>query len=681
MPESSQNALVAQIEALIENGEFAEARRTIEQAESRRGRQLAFDELRHRLDEVETIANRSQLDAIVRRAREDVSRANYPAAMETLKRAIMLAPRDPDLRQLLEETTKAALRHDSAVERNRAVAQVAERIEALIDRGEREAARTEIEEAGITFGRHNTLLMLQERLSELDQEAELERTMAYVIHVRSLIDGKNWRGALQEAERILKLDPKNEEAIELKWRARTELDREEGKRHHAQEVDKARQDVERLITADALPLASRRLQEAIDRLGQDAVFTELAKRIDQAKAALQVSKRLEWTERRTRESEDLVRHAGRLSLQGRYDEAIERLQAARELDPNHSEIEGMLKAATTAWERQLAERRRSETLAARRAEIRGLLDALDLKRAEALLRQAQAEFGGDDFSAHFAALRTRLSALREAQTLTPTSTPPVSGAQPDHTAEAAALRRQRAFSSAYSWKQILLFPFRSAGLIAFWGLLTIFLALEILDNLPAVERVFGILRFLVPLGALGLLLGIVRATLEGKTDLPPWNKLFDLRRWALDFLLWAAVAAVAGLPLVLFVVTSGWHALLSTDGGPLGWLIAALLGWLAAAVVVLACGAAGAFGNRQIPRFVRHARALRAGEPETLLAINIVFGVVVAIVVLRATFVLFIPWIGSPLAAGLEAWGLLAVPHMIGVVVRRHHLELTRLYS
>ncbi len=674
MPESSLNALVAQIEALIENGEFTAARRTIEQAQSRHGPQPAFDELRNRLDEVEKIANRSQLDAIIRRAREDVSRANYPAAMESLKRALQIAPRDPDLRQLLEETTKAALRHESAVERNRVVAQVAEHIEGLIERGEREAARTELEEAGIKFGRHNTLLMLQDRLSELDQEAELERTVAYVTHVRALIDGKNWRGALQEAERILKLDPKNEEAIELKRQARTELDREEGKQHHTQEIDTARQDVERLIAADALPLASRRLQEVIERLGQDAAFTELAERIDQAKAALQVSKRREWTERRIREAEDLVRLAGKLSLQGRYEEAIERLHAARELDPNHAEIEGMLKEATTAWERQSAERRRSELLAARRAEIRRLLDAVDLKRAEALLHQARTEFGDE----HFAALRTRLNALQEAQTLTPTSPLPVAGAPGDPGTEAAALRRQHAFASAYSWKQVLLYPFRSTGFIAFWG---IFLALEILDGLPAVGRVFGILRLLVPLAVLGLVLGIVRATLEGKTDLPPWSTLLDLRRWVLDFLLWVAIAAVAVLPLVLFVVASGWHALLSSDGGPLGWWIAALLGWLAAAIVVLACGGAGAFGNRQIPRFVRHARALRAGERDTLLAINIVFGVVVAIVVLRATFVPFIPWIGSPLAAGLEAWGLLAVPHMIGVVVRRHHLELARLYS
>ncbi len=181
MPEPSREALVAQIEAAIEKGGLDEARQLIEAAERNLGRQPELDELRQRVSVVEsTLSDRGQIEAAIRRAREEVSRANYPGALATLERALRLAPGDAGLRGMLEQTTKAAVRHEAAVERNRAVAKTADGIGELLERGDLEKAAAELREAGLKFGKHNTLTALQERLDTLWKQAELEKTVAYV---------------------------------------------------------------------------------------------------------------------------------------------------------------------------------------------------------------------------------------------------------------------------------------------------------------------------------------------------------------------------------------------------------------------------------------------------------------------------------------------------------------------
>lgn len=677
MTETPRDAL-ARIEAAIEQGGLAEARQLIEDAESRFGPRPELAELRRRLTVVESaLSGRGQIDAAVRRAREETSRANYPGALAAIESALRLAPGDPALAELLDQTTRAALRHESVVERNVAAAAVAERIAAQLDRGDLETAADELREANLQFGRHDKLLELQRRFDALWKQAELEKTVAFADQARAFLDGRNWTAALQQAERILRLDPKNPEALELKRRARVEIEGEEARRQAELDVERAQQDVERLIHADELPRAAHALQQAVDRLGRHPAFDEIARRLDQAKAGLQARKRLDWTQRRLKEADDLVRQAGRLSLQGKYEQAIERLETARDLHPEHPEVEGLLRAAQSSRERTLAERHRGEALAAAKAEVRQLLDALRLDEAQTRLRAAEARYGGDD--PQLRALATRLARLKEAEH--PAAEPPPSL---DDSAAAQALARQRELAAAYSWKQALLFPFRGGGTAAVWTLVGLAVALDALAAVPRIGVVFAALRWLLPAAALGWCLEIVRETLRGKNLLPPWSALFDPRPWASDLALALGVALVAAAPLAAFALTRGFHALWGAAtgwGAPAGWWVAAVLGWGGTAFAVAAWGAAGAFGFGQTLRLPQHLRAVRAGEPDALLPINLVFAVVVAIVILRAALLPAVPWLGSPLAGGLEAWGLLAAPHLIGVALRRHRIELEGTYN
>ena len=102
--------------------------------------------------------------------------------------------------------------------------------------------------------------------------------------------------------------------------------------------------------------------------------------------------------------------------------------------------------------------------------------------------------------------------------------------------------------------------------------------------------------------------------------------------------------------------------------------------WLSVALATLGCSAAGAFGHRFSLDLRRHARSFDAGAPEIAFAVHAVFVLVVTVTLLRATLLPFVPWIGSPLAAAVEVYALFEVPHLMGVVYRRHQIELARIY-
>ncbi len=677
MNEPSQKGLPAQIEAAIENGDLAGARHLLERAEADFGILPELAELRQRLTEVAQISGRGELELALRRARENAGRADYASALGILQQALAKWPQDAELRELLDKTTKAALRHEAVVARNRAVVEAAERIEGLLHRGELDEAAEELHTAGVTFGKHQRLGELQEKLTALQAEARLEQTVAHTDQVRALLDGQNWRDAVEEADRLLRLDPGNADVEEMRRRARLEIEKEEARRHHEVAVGQAVQNVERLAAANEFERATRALREAEDRLGRHERFARLAQRLDESKAEAAARKRLEWTERRDKEAEALVRQAERLSLQGKYEMAIERLRAARELNADLPGLEDKTRAALTALERSRAERQKAEELAAAKAAVRARLDALLLDEAEDLLDEAEAEFDPED--PHFKALRVRLARLRESETAgtLPVGALPVATALPEGEAEAAALARQRELASAYSWKQVFLFPFRGAAFGVFWLLLGAMLGLETFHALTGFGF-FAVLRALVPVAAAGLALPIVRETLQGRHLLPSRNRLVAGRRFAADLALVLGLALLAVLPLLLFLFSRGRHGLL--DAFP-GFAVAAFLGWGGTCFLLLAGGGIGGFGEGAAPRLAAHGRALLAGSPETFVAINATFLLIAVTLVLRAALGSYIPWLGAPLAGALEAYLLLMVPHLIGVVTRRHRVELAKIYG
>ncbi len=622
------------------------------------------------------------ITALLGEAQRAISKARYDAALELLEQAALLAPEDAEVRQLLVQTERASQRHHAALERHQAAISWGRKIEQLIAADELEAARAQLREAGLELGRHDAFSALEERLAEREDAARHSLAVELAGKARALLDAGDRRGALKIAEQSLRFAPVPE-AEEIRAQARAELDSEAVQRQYRQAIADAVDDVERLLGARELARAGQRLRQATDQLGSHESFDELGRRVDRAKSDLQFRQRVEWAERRAKEAEGLILEAARLSLKGSYGKAVEQLAAARELDPSHPDVDDRLETARTAHRRQLAQRQRAEELARRVAEIRSHLDALRLDQADQAIHQCMHEYGEPE---RFAPLATRLEGLREAERSGRTSADHQAlsggtdaGAPSSRQAEAEMLRRQQALAAAYSWKQTFLFPFRGFGLRAFWILLAALVTFDVLATVPRVGFVFDILSTLILIAAAGLVPHVVRATTEGRNLLPLWDELADPARWVRDLLRFGGLVAFGGLPLMLLFATRPWHGAPGAGSGLLVWLAVAILAWLTAAFLVAASGATETFGYRHAPRLPPHVRGLLAGETDALFAVDVVFLLGLLAVVLA--FVPVLPWLFMPAARALAVYGLLLAPHLIGVLVRRHRLELRKIYG
>ncbi len=608
--------------------------------------------------------------ALLGEAQRAISTARYDAALELLQQATLLAPEDGEVRQLRLQTERAAGRHRAAQERHRLATSWGRKIEPLIEDGDLETARVQLHEAGIELGRHEVLAALEGRLAEREEAARRGLAVELAAKARDLLDAGDHRGALKVAEQSLRFAPVAE-AREIREEARTELDREAEQQQYQQAVVDAAGDVERLLGAREPARAGQRLRQAIDQLGNHQSFEELVQRIDRAKSDLQFRQRVEWAERRSREADGLVAEASRLSLKGAYREAVELLEKARELDPSRPDLDDRLDTARKARQRQMAQRRRAEEIGHRVAEIRSHLESLRLDEAEAAIRECTRDYGEPE---RFAPLLTRLERLRDVER-SGHAQPAAPAAPIDRQTETEMLRRQQAVAAAYSWKQTFLFPFRGAGRLAFAILLAVLVALDVLAAIPRVGVVFDLLSTLVLFAAAGLMPHVVRTTTRGRNLLPPWEELAEPARWGRDLLRFGGLLAIAGLPLILLAATRPWHGVPGAGSSVLAWLAVAVLAWLGTAFVVVA---AGAFGYRHAPRLTRHARGLLASGIDALFAVDVVYllgllAVVLALVPIAA-------WLFMPIARALTVYGLLLAPHLAGVLVRRHRLELSRIY-
>lgn len=702
MTEPSRELLIVQVEAALELGDLEAAERMMTQVESRFADEPTVVSLRRRIAaqgalQAADVAGAAQIftpppdlpllpdmspavepsfdvQGALNDAQAAIQRADYTASLNILNSALTQAPHSAELREMLEPTQKAAKRHEEAVARHQAMHHAAEEIEQRLEEGSLVQAKEMLEETVMRHGWAPSLEPLRDRLEVLGAEAQQQQLTSQFQRARTLFEGRNPQEALDELQAVLKRQPSHAEARDLERRIRDQLDREESRRQRAMAIDQARHDIERLISAGELGSARGKLEEAVGRFGAQSGLDELAKRLEQARATKEADRMLEWSKRRANEAETLVREAGRLSLKGDFQEAVQRLQQAKDLNPNHPEIPGLLTAAQNAIERHEREKRRQEALGARRAVIQRLLDGLQLESAAVALKNARDEFGDEP---SFTQLEIRLRQLHEVEG---------GGASPGTDAvarrqlAAARLARQQELAQAYTWKQTLFFPLRGRTLPVFAIVFAVLLALEMLVGVPWVGVVFAILRGLAPVLLAGLMLEVARATVRGKNDLPEWDDLLDPQRWRRDARVYFALLACAAVPLLGFVLSRELHGLLDAESGLLGWAIAALLIWAAAAVGVLVLSATAAFGDIHAWRFAHHLRALRTAEPDSLWAIHLLYGLTLLIIIVRTSFAPLVPWQGIPLAVALEVYALLVAPHLIGVVVRRHGAELSGLY-
>ncbi|MEO1086375.1 MAG: hypothetical protein AAFY88_19230, partial [Acidobacteriota bacterium] len=531
----------------------------------------------------------------------------------------------------------------------------------MLDQSELQGARLRLRAAREEYGRQKTFDDLEEKLVDLVEVAQTRSAGEHLARARDAAARGDWNGALNQAELALTLAPGHAEAEDLRTRARGQLAARASDAQRQRSLDEARGDVERLMAAGELARADQRLQQAVDTLGREPAFAKLGAAIDQAKKDQDFKRRFEWRERRAKEAEGLIQEATRLALGGDFENAVRRLETARELDPTHPEIDQKLETNRVALERHSKEQARAAALERTITDIRGHLDGLRLDDAAQGLAAVRAELRDDP---RFVRLEERLAGLREANTAagilpTPENLPTLSAP-----VRSAIRQHQRAVAGAYSWRQAFAYPIRGGA--AHGGVLALLLVVG-----HALSGWLDLPDFTLLITSAVALPALVRSTLDDHNRVPPPGALWRGPASLLDIVLTALLLAAAAAPAVAWTLLGDRHGLFEI--GPLGFLGLTVLLWAGAWWASSAVGVTVAFGLRRA--LVPHKLALPGA---TLLAVSAVAFSLVAGSIWLLTAVE--PILGIPLAVLYESAGLLLLGHLIGVMVRSRRLEWASSY-
>ncbi|MEM6795554.1 MAG: hypothetical protein AAF725_16365 [Acidobacteriota bacterium] len=653
MAEPTLELTLAQVEVALEEGDFSTGRSLIESARRRFGDPPELAVLEQRIEEAERLSVQPEVDSWVRTSQEAIRVADYQRALAALRQAVAVSPQDAELGGLLERTEKAAERHAQTLERQQAASRSAGEIAALLEAGDLQAAREALLQARREHGRDSRFDVLEEQLGERVERAQRQSAEQHVARARQLLEEGDWRGALHQADLAHTLAPGHPEAAEVRERASARIADRDSRDQRQAALEEVEGDVERLIAAGEMSRADERLEQARELLGRDPLFERLTESLDEAKKDQEFRRRIEWRERRAKEAEALVQEAERLAQAGEYSAALQRLETAEELDPTQPGLAERVTAYRASLALHLEEKARADRLDQAVAGVAAHLDAMRLDEAARALRLCRSRFAPDP---RFDALEKRLQGLEEAEVdVLPT---PSNLAQLSVAMRRAIREREKALAEAYSWKQAFTVALRPQG-----GLLLLALAL-VLGAAHAAARSAPWVDLLAVLICAAVAPAICLQTLGGMNHLTLPAALWSGRRAPSDAFAHLLLFAVALLPAWGFVAGRGAHGLLE---GSAGWLVLSALLWAGCLLVSAAMGPGLAFGWGSL---AQPARLIAGGI--TLLAVAGTLYATVAVALLLRTAVE--PELGIPLGALAEAYGLITVPHLAGVMVRSRRL-------
>ncbi|MEL7060053.1 MAG: hypothetical protein AAGN46_08515 [Acidobacteriota bacterium] len=628
---------------------------------------------------------RGDADVALRLARERLRAADYEAARREIERAARSRPGDAEIVELRATIERAAERHAGLLARQQQGEELALEIESLLEADDLDAARRWLDQAERSQGRHEALAGLRRRLEARAARRRDEEARALGLAAAEARERDDLPGALRTAERAVALAPDDPQLIDLVAELRGTLERRQAQLLNQDALSRALDQIEHLLEADEPARAAAELETALERLGSRPELLELAPRIDDAKLGMEARRRADWLQRRRREAELLVEEAARRLAADDADGALKRLETADERlgqdgpEALRERIATQLAAARAARERLRLERARAAERRRDLGEVTDAIEALRLDAAATALAAARRRHGDDPKLVELAA---RLEALHELERTE--ARPPL----PDNVASlsraelAAAARREQAFGAGYSVRQAVAYPLRGDGPLLVGGLAAALIAADLLALAAGWLGVLG--RCLLWWFAASCAPHIVRQTLAGD-EAPRVAALRAAGGGGLgrDLSATLCVLAAASAPVAVLLAAAGVAAgPLGSPSAAVGRLAAPLAaaGWLAVALSLAALVSAGAYGWRSARHLKGHLRALGASSA-WLAVVGVGFTILLASVLLRLAVAPTAPAFGLPLAAAIEAWAFVGLPHLAAVVVGRRRLAWTRLYA
>lgn len=243
------------------------------------------------------------------------------------------------------------------------------------------------------------------------------------------------------------------------------------------------------------------------------------------------------------------------------------------------------------------------------------------------------------------------------------------------------VRRQvQARDQPYLLRQAFLYPLRGNGIYLYAATLGTLLVLWLLKRLPfligLIGSLFSLFFWLV---LAGLVLRIVRSTAAGDNELPDWPDINEFEERVKDLLTWLAVGLLPALALMPVLFSLGIEDIFAAPRFSF-WLTVTGSLWIGSAFGVMAFGAAGVFSRRKVFSLHRHVQAFLATGSDAIVITNMVFGVGMIVVALRIFLAVMVPLLGGALSSTLGAYWLLVVPHLSGVLFRRHTPIMEAIY-
>jgi hypothetical protein len=257
-------------------------------------------------------------------------------------------------------------------------------------------------------------------------------------------------------------------------------------------------------------------------------------------------------------------------------------------------------------------------------------------------------------------------------------------AMPLHAEQPATVRdlqRRRKVTGPYTLADALAYPFRGSGLVLYVATLL-------------VSGVLWALGFLGGCGALilqailwGLIVGlqfkIVRSTAEGENELPDWPDFTEVGALLLDFFTWLGIHVFIGVSVAVFFGLSVFRLLGS--GSAIEprldfWIAFALCLWLGAAFMVMAFGAAGNYRRLKIFEIHNHVRGYLAAGADAVKITNLLFALGAVTFLMQSFLEGNVPYVGPALSSVIGVYWIFMVPHLAGLLFRRHSDTMEKLY-
>jgi len=246
------------------------------------------------------------------------------------------------------------------------------------------------------------------------------------------------------------------------------------------------------------------------------------------------------------------------------------------------------------------------------------------------------------------------------------------------------MRKTQARQGPYSLLDALLYTLRGRGSGVFWGYVALLVIFSVLGSVPVIGCFILIPILIVGLMVPRLLFTIVRATADGKNELPEWPE-FDFWERLVDALAFGAMWIVSWLPAVALVLLSGCGDRFAQEGGwtaagPSCWIPVVVGALLSQALWIATLGAPSVFDSFWLlPRVDLHVRALFVAPGEAAVIACLLGGLWLASFGFEFVF-RAIPLVGGIASAALGVYIQFTGAHLVGLYFRRNAERLERLY-